>query len=58
MVPYGLHQNVSFKKNFGPALGDISLDNLLNIKKEEFITKLKPIYNCIKKVKSNKNNEK
>ena len=54
MVPYGLNQNVNFKKNFGPELGDVSLDNLLNIKKEEFITKLKPIYNCIKKVKSNK----
>ena len=54
MVPYGLHQDVNFKKNFGPELGEISLDNLLNIKKEEFITKLKPIYSCIKKVKSNK----
>ena len=54
MVPYGLNQNVNFKKNFGPELGNIRLNNLLNIKKEEFITKLKPIYNCIKKVKSNK----
>ena len=54
MVPYGLNQNVNFKKNFGPELGNIKLDNFLNIKKEEFLTKLKPIYNCIKKVKSNK----
>ena len=53
MVPYGLNQKVNFIKNFGPQLGEINSENLLNTRKEEFIKKLQPIYNCIKKVKSN-----
>ena len=53
MVPYGLNQKVNFIKNLGPQLGEINLENLLNIGQEEFIKKLQPIYNCIKKVKSN-----
>ena len=54
MVPYGLKQNVNFKKNFGPELGNINLESLLKTNDEEFIKKLAPIYNSIKKVKSNK----
>jgi len=54
MVLYGLKQKVNFKKDFGPELGNISLKNLLNISEVEFIQKLQPIYNSIKKVKSNK----
>tara|TARA_B100000586_G_scaffold3382_1_gene2282 strand:- start:307 stop:969 length:663 start_codon:yes stop_codon:yes gene_type:complete len=50
MVPHGLKQKVNFKKNFGPQLGNI---NLKNVSEEEFIKELKPIYNCINKVKSN-----
>ena len=53
MVPYGLKQDVNFKKNFGPQLGDINLKNLLNIRKENFIKRLQPIYDCISDVKSN-----
>ena len=50
MVPYGLKQQVNFKKDFGPLLGEINLED---ISEAEFIEKLKPIYNCINKVKSN-----
>ena len=53
IVPYGLNQKVNFNKNFGPKLGDINLKNLLSISKEKFTKKLNPVYNCIKKVKSN-----
>ena len=53
MVPYGLNQKVNFIKNFGPELGEINSENLLNTGRKEFIKKLQPIYNCIKKVKSN-----
>tara|TARA_Y100000741_G_C18254145_1_gene558332 strand:+ start:46 stop:1050 length:1005 start_codon:yes stop_codon:yes gene_type:complete len=53
MVPYALEQKLNFKKNFGPELGDINLERLLNITEEEFINKLKPIYNSIKNTKSN-----
>ena len=53
MVPYGLNQTVNFKEDFGPQLGDITSKNLSFINKKNFIKKLNPIYNCIKKVKSN-----
>ena len=29
MIPYGLGQNVEFKKNFGPNLGKIDLDKFI-----------------------------
>ncbi len=53
MVPYALDQKVNFKKNFGPELEDFNIKNLIEFNKKEFIEKLKPIYNCIKKTKSN-----
>ena len=28
MLPYGLNQKVEFKKNFGPLLGDLKLDEI------------------------------
>ena len=31
MLPYGLNQKVEFKKNFGPMLGELDLDKILNI---------------------------
>ena len=53
MVPYGLNQRVEFKKNFGPILGDLNIDNLSKINKEEFKNKLDPIYKLIQKLKLN-----
>ena len=32
MLPYGLNQKVEFKKNIGPILGNLNLDNILNLK--------------------------
>ena len=32
MLPYGLGQDVSFKKNFGPQLGEINLNDMLKKK--------------------------
>jgi len=54
MVPYGLNQNIIFKKDFGPELKNINLEILTKITSEEFTKKLTPIYNSIRKVKSNK----
>ena len=45
MVPYGLNQEVEFKKNFGPLLGDLNLDEILSIEENNFTEKLKPVYN-------------
>ena len=51
MLPYGLGQKIKFKKGFGPILGDISLDNIVNKDPADFIQKLTPIYKGIEKVK-------
>ena len=37
MIPYGLGQNVKFKKNFGPILDKINIDDVINIKNKDFI---------------------
>jgi len=53
MIPYGLGQNVEFKKGVGPILEDINLDQIINTDKENFEKKLFPVYEGIEKVKSN-----
>ncbi len=53
MIPYGLNQEVKFKKNFGPVLGSLNLDKISNINEIGFLKKLDPIYKSIKKVKKN-----
>ena len=54
MLPYGLGQDVSFKKNFGPQLGEINLNNMLKIKEIDFTNKLNPIYNALKIIANDK----
>ena len=53
MVPYGLNQKVEFKKNFGPALGNLDMNNLSKISENDFKKKLNPIYKLIQKTKLN-----
>ena len=52
MVPYGLGQNVEFKKGFGPVLENVNFENIINVNSENFVKKLLPVYKSIKKVKS------
>ena len=52
MIPYGLGQNVEFKKGFGPILEEVDFDNMINTSPTDFIKKLSPIYKGIEKVKS------
>ena len=52
LVPYALGQQVNFKKDFGPNLEKIDFKILNNIKKEDFLKKLNPVYEVIKKTKS------
>ncbi len=47
MLPYGLGQSVTFEKNFGPKLGEINIDSILETTEDEFKNKLKPIYKLI-----------
>ena len=53
MIPYGLGQKVEFKKGFGPILGDVILDNIINTNPENFVQRLSSVYKGIKKVKNN-----
>ena len=53
MIPYGLNQEVKFKKNFGPELGPINLEKIYKVNEKDFLNKLSPIYQSIKKVKKN-----
>tara|TARA_B100001093_G_scaffold128941_1_gene121485 strand:- start:813 stop:1754 length:942 start_codon:yes stop_codon:yes gene_type:complete len=53
MIPYGLGQKVEFKKNYGPILGELNIDNILKINEIEFSNKINPIYKAIKKVNEN-----
>ena len=54
MIPYGLNQDVKFKKNFGPVLGDLDIKNLNKVSDVEFSNKLKPVYETLKKISKNK----
>jgi len=47
MVPFGLNQNVEFKKNFGPLLGNLSLKDISKISEADFIDKVHPVYKAI-----------
>ncbi|MDC3031043.1 uroporphyrinogen decarboxylase [Candidatus Pelagibacter sp.] len=47
MLPYGLNQKVEFKKNFGPILEKIRLDEISKISEESFVKKINPVYKAI-----------
>ncbi len=51
MIPYGLGQNVNFKKGFGPQLDELQIDISTKIDHETFTNKLEPVYEAIKKVR-------
>ena len=53
MIPYGLGQKVEFKKNFGPNLGDISLNELMALEDSVFYNNLSPIYELLKNLSKN-----
>ena len=51
MIPYGLGQNVNFKKGYGPQLDEPHIDILIKVNNETFTNNLKPVYEAIKKVR-------
>ncbi len=51
LVPYALGQEVNFKKDFGPDLKKIDLNILNDVKKEDFLKKLNPVYETVKETK-------
>ena len=52
MLPYGLNQNVVFKKNMGPLLDEIDLKKISSVEEVSFVKKLSPVYELIKLVSS------
>jgi uroporphyrinogen decarboxylase len=53
MLPYGLGQEVEFKKNFGPQLGLLNLEIISKVDDISFLKKLRPVYDSIKRVSGN-----
>ena len=51
MIPYGLGQNVKFKKGYGPLLESINPKKIIKTESTEFTKKIKPVYLAIEKVK-------
>ncbi len=47
LIPYSLGQDLKFEKNFGPKLGNLNLENVLNTSDNEILKKLKPVYDLI-----------
>ncbi len=53
MLPYGLNQRVEFKKNLGPILEEFNLKTILDLNEVNFVEKMNPIYEAIKRVSTN-----
>ena len=53
ILPYGLNQKVEFKKNFGPTLGQININEISDINETDFIERIFPVYKAIEKVSNN-----
>ncbi len=47
MLPYGLNQKVEFKKNFGPILGELNLNEISKLDEVDFVKKIYPVYKAI-----------
>ena len=54
MLPYGLSQKVEFKKNFGPLLGDLNLNEISKLDEVDFVEKIYPVYKAINLVSNHK----
>jgi len=53
ILPYGLKQQVEFKKNVGPILGDLDIDQISKVTENDFINRVDPVYKAINLVKNN-----
>ena len=50
MLPYGLNQKVEFKKNFGPLLGELNLEEASKLDEVDFVERVYPVYKAINQV--------
>jgi len=47
ILPYGLKQNVEFKKGMGPLLDGYNIDKISEITENDFIDRVNPVYKAI-----------
>tara|TARA_B100001123_G_C15284132_1_gene1015043 strand:- start:1176 stop:2177 length:1002 start_codon:yes stop_codon:yes gene_type:complete len=47
LIPYALGQKLKFEKNFGPKLGDLDIERIVNITDQEILEKLEPVYKLV-----------
>ena len=47
ILPYGLKQNVEFKKGMGPLLDEYNIDKISEITENDFINRVNPVYKAI-----------
>ena len=52
MLPYGLNQKVQFKKDFGPLLGEIDLNEISKVDEVDFVERILPVYKAINIVRN------
>ena len=52
MLPYGLNQKVEFKKDFGPLLGEIDLNEISKVDEIDFVQRILPVYKAINIVRN------
>ena len=50
MLPYGLNQKVEFKKDFGPLLGELNLEEASKLDEVDFVERVYPVYKAINQV--------
>ncbi len=50
MIPFAIGQKVEFKKNLGPLLGELNLNEISNSNEKSFTQILKPVYQSINNV--------
>ena len=55
LIPYALGQKVEFEKNFGPKLGELNINNVLEKSNIDILENLKPIYKLIKITSNDEN---
>ena len=53
ILPYGLKQKVEFKKNIGPILGDLNLNQAFEVTESDFIERVDSVYKAINLVRNN-----
>ena len=52
VIPHALGQQIEFREKEGPWCSNFNIDEFLGIKEKDFLSKLKPIYEAIKKTKT------